>query len=197
MERGSRSWWAMRASTTLWWIVLLYASSGIRGLDQVIVRISCLTVTISILGTGVAGSHTCCTIGYCSSCCTPNRHSSCYAWNGYCWCDSLCRFRGDCCYDVHSSCYYCKLCTKTHETRCPNTSHFFTLAQCTTHGSIRVAGGSSNSRGRVEICLNNVWGTVCHDGWSQVDANVACRQLGYSNAGICNLNSYFLPTIVQ
>ena len=34
------------------------------------------------------------------------------------------------------------------------------------------------------MCSNNVWGTVCSDGWTQVDANVACRQLGYSNAGV-------------
>jgi len=77
---------------------------------------------------------------------------------------------------------------ETQALRYLNTSNLFTLASCT-HGSIRVAGGSSTSQGRVEVCSNNVWGTVCSDGWTQVDANVACRQLGYSNAGICNLHS--------
>ena len=33
--------------------------------------------------------------------------------------------------------------------------------------------------GRVEICVHNVWGSVCDDGWNRADANVACGQLGY------------------
>ena len=32
----------------------------------------------------------------------------------------------------------------------------------------------------MEICINEVWGSVCDDGWSNVDANVVYRQLGYS-----------------
>jgi len=48
-------------------------------------------------------------------------------------------------------------------------------------GAIRLIGSSRASEGRVEICLNNAWGTVCDDGWTDVDASVVCRQLGYSN----------------
>jgi hypothetical protein len=49
-------------------------------------------------------------------------------------------------------------------------------------GSIRLQGGSTLS-GRVEICNNGVWGTVCDDFFSNVDAQVACVQLGFATTG--------------
>lgn len=44
-----------------------------------------------------------------------------------------------------------------------------------TNGSLSTTG-----EGRVEICIGEVWGTICDDMWSRVDAQVACRVLGYS-----------------
>ena len=46
-----------------------------------------------------------------------------------------------------------------------------------TQGAIRLQGGTA-TQGRVEICNNNVWGTVCDDRWDSTDARVACQQLG-------------------
>ena len=47
---------------------------------------------------------------------------------------------------------------------------------------IRLAGGESDSEGRVEVCMSQQWGTVCDNQWSTTDGQVICHQLGYSTA---------------
>ena len=51
------------------------------------------------------------------------------------------------------------------------------------HGDIKLVNGSNPNEGRVEICINNQWGTVTDDGWSSNETQVVCRQLGYSTDG--------------
>lgn len=44
-------------------------------------------------------------------------------------------------------------------------------------------GGANFLEGRVEVCINGTWGTVCDDLWGAEEASVACGQLGFSPAG--------------
>ena len=66
---------------------------------------------------------------------------------------------------------------------------FYAGTTCGENGSVRLVDGAHEKEGRLEICVNGVWGTVCNDGLTENDgfdidaARVVCRQLGISEEG--------------
>ncbi len=50
-------------------------------------------------------------------------------------------------------------------------------------GEIQLLEGQSKYEGRVEVCLNNKFSTVCDRSWDTNDAMVVCNQLGFTEGG--------------
>ena len=54
------------------------------------------------------------------------------------------------------------------------------------NGETRLVGGVGGlgPSGRVEVCLDGFWGTVCDNGWGVRDATTVCVQLNISGMKI-------------
>ena len=50
-------------------------------------------------------------------------------------------------------------------------------------GEVRITGDTSPTIGRIEVCINSTWGTICDESWDDRAASVVCRQLGHSPHG--------------
>ena len=75
--------------------------------------------------------------------------------------------------------YIYKNCVSSYLTGCDVIS---IADQCDT-GSIQLSPLSSNNNdmyGRLEVCYNGYWGSVCDDYADDMVADVVCRQLGHS-----------------
>ena len=60
---------------------------------------------------------------------------------------------------------------------------FFIESTSCVDGVVRLVNGSISQEGRVEVCVDGVWGTICGTGWNKINAFVVCKQLGYTNSG--------------
>ena len=49
-------------------------------------------------------------------------------------------------------------------------------------GKLRLVDGDGPKSGRLEIFKNGLWGTVCSINFDKADADVACKQMGYSHS---------------
>ena len=73
-------------------------------------------------------------------------------------------------------------CTHTSYHNCVHDKDASVRCRCA-NGELTLVGGSGPHEGRVHVCKNGVWGTVCDDGWTSSDTVVVCRQLGLTTTG--------------
>ena len=62
-------------------------------------------------------------------------------------------------------------------------------------GDLRLVNGATPNEGRLEMYVDDQWGTICDDYWTDDEADIACRQLGYEQGTVKNggrfLQSHF------
>ncbi len=65
-------------------------------------------------------------------------------------------------------------------------------------GAVRLVNGNNSLEGRLEVCFNRVWGTVCDSGFNADDAQVICNQLMVPYQGECTfyLSYYHLNNFI-
>lgn len=63
------------------------------------------------------------------------------------------------------------------------------LGNCT-DGDVQLVGGRNSKEGRVDVCVEGHWVTMCHDRWTHREAEVVCRQLHYLTSASSNAHMY-------
>ena len=61
--------------------------------------------------------------------------------------------------------------------------HVITLVLCCEMSyAVSLVGGPTSREGRLQVYYNDVWGTVCDDGFNDAAARVVCHSLGFGYA---------------
>ena len=60
---------------------------------------------------------------------------------------------------------------------------FVLISGSCTDGTLRLMEGGSEYEGRLEVCFSDRWGTFGSDGWTQINTQVVCNDLGYDLSG--------------
>lgn len=102
-----------------------------------------------------------------------------------CFCDATCYNLGDCCPDISNICPLPsgKSVSPTELILRYSTLLLFLIAECAT-GEIQLVGGADQTQGRVELCVEGRWSSVCGKQWGNSESFVVCSQLGLVQAGI-------------
>ena len=61
--------------------------------------------------------------------------------------------------------------------------NFITESTNCQNGDVRLVGGTFVAEGRLEVCTNGIWGSVCGTGFNTIDAYVVCKELGLGLSG--------------
>ncbi|CAC5355692.1 unnamed protein product [Mytilus coruscus] len=113
-------------------------------------------------------------LGYCSGQMIPYQHVD--DGHGTIWLD-----------DINCSGSENKLVNCTYTTDTSHCSHWFDVGvycylSCPSEeyeGRLRLISSFAANKGRLEVNYKGEWGTICHNHFENIDAAVACRQLGY------------------
>ena len=61
--------------------------------------------------------------------------------------------------------------------------YYLTINVDCNDGDLHLVGSQWSYEGTIEVCFGTIWGLISDSDWSQQDAEVACRQLGYQIQG--------------
>ena len=63
--------------------------------------------------------------------------------------------------------------------------------------AVRLVDGNRGSSGRLEVLVGGRWGTVCDDRFSDIDARVVCRELGFAGGEAGDATGGTLPIVLD